>query len=183
MSKAYELGKQAYIVEDRIQRIDEMLEKMQSDFVDPETGELSEEAYMEMMDAATSRLSSEYELENLINEIGKEICNLEYLCKESDDIISVQKYNINIKKVLRECGVTRTVSVLDPLTRQEKRVKICDVASSHLARRTFVNNIYRQVKDPALVSALTGHVEGSRAFSRYRDISEDVKRELVEMLE
>ena len=97
--------------------------------------------------------------------------------------ISVQKYNINIKKVLHECGVTRTVSVLDPLTRQEKRVQICDVASSHLARRTFVNNIYRQVKDPALVSALTGHVEGSRAFSRYRDISEDVKRELVEMLE
>ncbi|MDO5443389.1 MAG: tyrosine-type recombinase/integrase [Bacteroidia bacterium] len=97
--------------------------------------------------------------------------------------ISVQKYNMEIKKILRECGVTRMVAVLDPVTRREKRVQICDVASSHLARRTFVNNIYRQVKDPALVSALTGHVEGSKAFSRYRDIDDDVKRELVEMLE
>ena len=124
MSKAYELGKQAYIVEDRIQRIDEMLEKMQSDFVDPETGELSEEAYMEMMDAATSRLSSEYELENLINEIGKEICNLEYLCKESDDIISVQKY----RKKLAQKDMGDLEQILRRLTGESRtQTHDCDI--------------------------------------------------------
>ena len=39
------------------------------------------------------------------------------------------------------------------------------------------------VKDPNLVSTLAGHVEGSRAFSRYRDIDIDMKRDLVKILE
>ena len=35
--------------------------------------------------------------------------------------------------------------------------------------------------NPNLVSALTGHVEGSRVFTRYRTI--DMKKDLVKMLE
>jgi intN1 len=30
---------------------------------------------------------------------------------------------------------------------------------------------------------LSGHKEGSKAFARYRDIDEDMKKELVNMLE
>ena len=60
---------------------------------------------------------------------------------------------------------------------------INEVASSHLARRCFVGNLYKQVKDPNLVGALSGHKEGSRAFARYREIDEDMKRDLVSMLE
>ena len=37
--------------------------------------------------------------------------------------------------------------------------------------------------NPNLVSALTGHVEGSRAFTRYRTIDIDMKKDLVKMLE
>ena len=40
-----------------------------------------------------------------------------------------------------------------------------------------------KIKDPNLVSALTGHAEGSRAFNRYRDIDIDMKRDLVKILE
>ena len=36
---------------------------------------------------------------------------------------------------------------------------------------------------PNLVSALTGHVEGSRAFTRYRTIDIDMKKDLVKILE
>lgn len=97
--------------------------------------------------------------------------------------ISVQKYNSSIKCILREAGITRLVSVLDPLTRQEKKVPICDIASSHLARRTFINLLYHNVKDPALVSSLTGHTDGSRAFQRYRTIDNKLKEELVKSLE
>ena len=50
-------------------------------------------------------------------------------------------------------------------------------------RRTFIGNIYKNVKDPNLVGALSGHKEGSKAFARYRDIDEDMKKELVNMLE
>ena len=97
--------------------------------------------------------------------------------------VSTQKYNLAIKKILRRAGVTRMVTILDPLTSQEKRVPICDIGSSHMARRSFINNLYGKVKDPALVASLTGHVEGSQAFSRYRDIDTKIKRELVELLD
>ena len=43
--------------------------------------------------------------------------------------------------------------------------------------------VTKLVKDPNLVSALTGHVEGSRAFNRYRDIDIDMKKDLVKILE
>ena len=57
-----------------------------------------------------------------------------------------------------------------------------EIASSHLARRTFVGNLYRQVKDPNLVGALSGHKEGSKAFARYRTIDDEMKKELVNLL-
>ena len=52
-----------------------------------------------------------------------------------------------------------------------------------MARRTFFGDIYRKVKDPNLVSALSGHKEGSKAFLRYRDIDEEMKKDLVKLLD
>ena len=54
---------------------------------------------------------------------------------------------------------------------------------SHMARRTFVGNLYKKVKDPSFVEALSGHKEGSKAFARYREIDEDIKKELVGLLD
>ena len=85
--------------------------------------------------------------------------------------------------IFKKAGVTYLVTELDTLTRTEKKVPINEIASSHMARRTFIGNIYKLVKDPNLVSALTGHAEGSRAFNRYRDIDIDMKRDLVKILE
>lgn len=96
--------------------------------------------------------------------------------------ISAQKYNDAIKEIFTVCGITRNVVVLDPKTREPKNVPINEVASSHLARRTFVGNLYKQVKDPNLIGKLSGHSEGSRAFSRYRDIDEEMKTELINLL-
>lgn len=96
--------------------------------------------------------------------------------------ISPQKYNRAIKEILACAEITRQVTVLDTLSCQEKRVRICDIGSSHMARRTFVGNLYKKVRDPALVSSLTGHKEGSKAFARYRVIDDEMKRELVDML-
>jgi hypothetical protein len=52
-----------------------------------------------------------------------------------------------------------------------------------MARRTFIGNLYKKVKDPSLVGALSGHKEGSKAFARYREIDEDLKKELVSLLD
>lgn len=88
-------------------------------------------------------------------------------------------YNRGIKALLRRCGITRAVAVLDSVNRRERMLPICDVAGSHLARRSFVGNLYRQARDPGIVGALSGHKEGSAAFARYRCIDDDIKRDLV----
>lgn len=96
--------------------------------------------------------------------------------------VSPQKYNDAIKEAFTLAGLTRPVTILDPMTRKEVQRPLNEIASSHLARRTFVGNLYKQVKDPNLIAKLSGHCEGSRAFARYRDIDEDMRRELVGML-
>ncbi|GHT28094.1 hypothetical protein AGMMS49574_01720 [Bacteroidia bacterium] len=98
-------------------------------------------------------------------------------------LIVEQKYNQYIKQALREAGVARVVTILDQQTRLEVQKPIWEVASSHMARRSFIGNIYKQVKDPNLVGALSGHKEGSKAFARYRTIDDDMKKELIGMLE
>ena len=59
---------------------------------------------------------------------------------------------------------------------------INEIASSHMARRTFIGNIYNKVPDPNVIGSMPGHVEGSRAFARYRTIEEDLKKSLVDIL-
>ena len=97
--------------------------------------------------------------------------------------ISAQKYNEAIKKIFTLCEITRMVTVRNPKTGEEEKRPINEIASSHMARRTFIGNLYKKVKDPSLVGALSGHKEGSKAFARYREIDEDMKKELVSLLD
>lgn len=94
-----------------------------------------------------------------------------------------QDYNRKIKTAFQRAGLDRTVTVLDQQTREEVQRPLYEVASSHMARRTFIGNIYKKVKDPNLVGALSGHKEGSKAFARYRDIDEEMKKELIGFLD
>jgi integrase len=98
-------------------------------------------------------------------------------------LISEQKYNDAIKKAFQLAEIDRIVTVLDPLTNEEVKKPLYEVASSHMARRTFIGNMYKKVKDPNLIGALSGHKEGSKAFARYREIDEDMKKELVNLLD
>lgn len=97
--------------------------------------------------------------------------------------ISEQKYNDAIKVMFRAARLTRMVTVINPTTREEQKRPLNEIASSHLARRCFVGNLYKQVKDPNLVGALSGHKDGSKAFARYREIDEQMKSDLVNLLE
>ena len=93
------------------------------------------------------------------------------------------KYNEAIRCILKRAGVNRVVTVINPKTRKEEKKPICDVATSHLARRTFIGNLYRQVKDPNLVASMSGHANGSVAFQRYRAIDDDMKKSLVALIQ
>lgn len=97
--------------------------------------------------------------------------------------IAEQNYNYAIKAMFGAAGITRMVTVLNSATREEEKRPLNEIASSHLARRTFIGNLYKKVKDPNLVGSLSGHKEGSKAFARYREIDEEMKIDLVNLLD
>lgn len=120
-----------------------------------------------------------------LNQIAQEILE-KYSTFDGDRLlpfISQVHYNEAIKQIFTIAGITRMVTTLNTITREEERIPINEIASSHLARRTFIGNLYKKVQDPNLISSLSGHIEGSKAFARYREIDEDMKKELVKMLE
>lgn len=83
----------------------------------------------------------------------------------------------------RNFQLVSTVRVLDPKTREDVARPLYEVATTHTARKTFIGNLYKQVKDPNLIASMSGHSEGSRAFARYRKIDDEMKKELVNLLD
>lgn len=103
--------------------------------------------------------------------------------KELFPFIHQQTYNENIREIFTIAGLKRMVTVLDTKTRKDVQKPLNMVASSHIARRTFVGNLYAKVQDPNIVGSLSGHVEGSRAFARYRKIDDKIKTDLIKSIE
>lgn len=97
--------------------------------------------------------------------------------------VAEQYYNRALKECFAVAGLTRSVTIIDPKTREEVKRPLNEVASSHLARRTFVGNLYKQIKDPNIIASMSGHKEGSRAFARYRAIDDGIKAEAVALLD
>jgi site-specific recombinase XerD len=93
-----------------------------------------------------------------------------------------QDYNEDLKAIFKKAGVDRTVTILNPTTRKQEHVPIYEVAASHMARRTFIGNMYKKVKDKSMVGMLSGHKSDSKAFDRYWTPDDDIRQSLVDML-
>lgn len=89
-------------------------------------------------------------------------------------------YNAAIREMFTRAELNRIVTIVDTQTRNEVKKPLNEVASSHLARRTFIGNLYNKIKDPNLISSMSGHSEGSKAFNRYRAIDKDVKKSVID---
>lgn len=96
--------------------------------------------------------------------------------------ISSQKYNEALKVVFTLAGVTRNVEVRNPKTGESEIRPINELAASHLARRTFIGNAYFKVADPNLIGKMSGHVDGSKAFKRYRKIEDETLKNVIDMI-
>lgn len=96
--------------------------------------------------------------------------------------IAAQNYNNSIKDILTLCGITRMVKVINPKTGEPEMKPLNVIGSSHMARRTFVGTLYEKVQDVAVISSMSGHSEGSRAFARYRKVTMDIKQKHVKMI-
>ena len=95
---------------------------------------------------------------------------------------SQPRYNDAIRELFGACGITRNVIWRNPKTGRNEVRPINEIASSHMARRTFVGNLYKQVHDPNLIGKMSGHTEGSKAFARYRAIDDDLLREVKNLI-
>ena len=96
--------------------------------------------------------------------------------------ITPQKYNDAIKAIFTMAEITRNVEVRNPLTGENEIRPINEIASSHLARRTFIGNAYFKVTDPNLIGKMSGHVEGSKAFKRYRKIEDETLKDVIDLI-
>lgn len=74
------------------------------------------------------------------------------------------------------------VEIRNTFTGEFEHKPINEVASSHLARRTFIGNLYSKVADPNLIGEMSGHVNGSRAFARYRKIEDEMLKRVIDLL-
>ena len=97
--------------------------------------------------------------------------------------ISEQKYNKDLKTIfglVPECDIQ--VTVLDPKTRVERKAYLHEVASSHMARRNLIGGLKESGFADEDICSISGHAEGSRAISRYRTISDDYKKKMIDKL-
>lgn len=91
-------------------------------------------------------------------------------------------YNYAIKTIFKMAGITRKVEWRNPRTGVNELVPINEIASSHMARRTFIGNAYFKVQDPNLIGKMSGHVEGSAAFARYRKIEDETLKNVIDLI-
>jgi integrase len=85
--------------------------------------------------------------------------------------ITPQNYNIAIRDLFAKVELNRPVVILNPKTKQNEVVALNTIASSHMARRTFIGNLHKTVKD-SVIASMSGHSESSRAFKRYYQIDD-----------
>lgn len=97
--------------------------------------------------------------------------------------VAEQTYNEYIKRVLEIANITRDVVVYDPVTLEPLIVPLCTTGSSHLARRTFMGNIFKLTKSERITTSFTGHKDGSKAVKRYTDVDDEMKVEVMQLVD
>lgn len=92
-------------------------------------------------------------------------------------------YNEALRAAFRSAGLDRKVEVLDRHTGRATVRPLWEVATSHMARRTFVGNLVNAGVKDSVIGAMSGHVPGSRAFARYYTVEDGIKSAAVAALD
>jgi integrase len=96
--------------------------------------------------------------------------------------ITDQRYNSYLKELFRKVEINRIVTRLNPTTGEPEQVSLADIASSHMARRAFIGNLYGKV-DSGIISSMSGHIKGSKAFTRYYDVSIELQQQAIKLID
>jgi len=93
--------------------------------------------------------------------------------------ICEQKYNRAIHDMFVLAGLTRPIVTLDKHTGEPTTCTLADIATSHLARKTFSQQVYSRSGSERIAASFTGHSPNSKAFSRYNEVSDEMKRAVI----
>jgi len=97
--------------------------------------------------------------------------------------LSKEKYNKYLKELFKDQEINRMVTKLDPKTRKYIQVPICDIVSSHMARRVFIGGLHHAGAKDSIIASMSGHAEHSRAFSRYYNIGKEDQQSAISLIE
>lgn len=95
-------------------------------------------------------------------------------------VISLFRFNINIKKICRLAGWDYPVEKIRDKKGRSFLIKsqkinsfaFCDLVSSHTMRRTAITNMLTLGMPELLVRKISGHTDDSRAFYRYVELAQ-----------
>ena len=93
-----------------------------------------------------------------------------------------QSYDNRLRRAIKASGIDVTVTVRDCHTGEPKQVMLSEVASSHMARRTFVGCLYENGFRESDICSMSGHKEGSLSIQRYRRVSDERKRLMIDSI-
>ena len=113
---------------------------------------------------------------------------LEILDKYKDDkkpiptYNSVDYYNRAITQICYKANLNRKVTIFNKQGTPEIKL-LKDVASSHIARKTFISILINNGVSSQVISSMTGHTPNSKAFARYFAIEDEIKTKVIKNLE
>lgn len=89
-------------------------------------------------------------------------------------------YNRYIHIVTKKAGLTRKVMVLK--NGKQETHELWEVCTSHTARKTFAQQIFKYTKSEVVSSSFTGHSPNTRVFGRYAEVDDEMKNEIISKL-
>ncbi len=99
--------------------------------------------------------------------------------------ISDQKYNDYLKELakLDTIKLDRVETRMNKRTRETENVKICDIISSHMARRTTGSTLFSKEVNTDTIAYILGHIPGSKATYRYRTVDADLVTKAINLID
>lgn len=88
-------------------------------------------------------------------------------------------YNKGIKLLLKHAGINRLVITINSCTGHPEQKPLCEIASSHTARKTFISCVLNKTRSEYMTASMTDHVDGSKAFSRYTSVQIGTLKDII----
>lgn len=89
---------------------------------------------------------------------------------------------LRLRQAIIEAGIDRVVTIRDKHSGLQVQRWLSEIASTHMARRTFIGCLYEQGYRESDICSMSGHKEGSISIQRYRAVSDERKKKMIDSI-